>query len=449
MTVGVFREFFYNERLDFKELNRDTIVILDTNTLLNIYRYSNETRAKLITAIKSIQNNIWMPYQVGLEFNLNRRNVISNLNREKETRKSEIEKVINDSVIPLQQSVRAVSLKSTDANLQKKEIIEFIEEKTTNLKNELQRQIDELFEMVDISEDLASEIATIFDGHIGECYTQEQLNEKLKDAKERFENKLPPGYKDANKVEITNYNGIRFERKYGDLIVWHQILDKASDENIKKVVIITDDNKEDWWFKSGGKTIGPRAELKNEMLRIANADLYMLNANSFLNNLVSEEDTKDLISTENNMEETDEEKLIWLDLPQIRGDSEELSEVEKVRDKRDIRYKSFKHSLSDSEMSSTYTRKEKIMHELGSINSDIKLLQGKIPYKNIEIDSLSSKINSMVEDTQEKRKLAEYVQNLIVSKVDLESQIDNLQIRRNELFRELLKLAESEIYTAY
>ncbi|MGD2199889.1 PIN-like domain-containing protein [Lysinibacillus fusiformis] len=430
MTVGVFREFFYNDRLDFKNLNNDTVVIFDTNTLLNIYRYSNDTRNQLISAIKSIQSNVWMPYQVGLEFNLNRRSVISTLNREKEKRKSEIGDAINESVDPLKQSVRAVSLKSTDVNSRKNEIIKFLEEKTTELKNDLQKKIDELYEMVDLSEDLASEITIIFDGHIGECYTQNQLDTKLLDAKERYDNKIPPGYKDANKGdEVTNYNGVKFEKKYGDLIVWHQILDKASDESIKKVVLVTDDNKEDWWYKSFGETIGPRAELKNEMLRIANADLYMLNANSFLNNFALNEGVKDLISTETDVELKEYK-------PGQRWTDTFMLEDSKV-------WQPFNNTKK--EFDTFGLPKGGKSYQLGYISGQIKALEIKAKYTLEKIEELSNSYNSIDDDDDPKKKeIGERLVHAYGDSIQIRLDLDRLQAERSKLSSDLNRLKEYE-----
>lgn len=332
MTSEVFREFFFNEKLDFKNLGEDTIVIFDTNTLLNIYRYSNDTRAKLIEAIKQIRNNIWMPYQVGLEFNLNRRGVIEKLKNGQEKQKQDIHKTVEKNINVLTQYITNVSLKSTDAKSKKSEINDFIKEKLLIFNDELAGKVEELYGMLDLEEDLASEIATIFDGKIGECYTQEQLNEKLKDAATRYERKIPPGYKDSEKIEVTYYNGIEFEQKYGDLIVWNQILDRANVDEINKVVFVTDDNKEDWWYSLERKTIGPRAELKNEMRRVAKADFYMLNANGFLNNFSESDNTKDLIENDeapkSRLENPIFMKQLKAAMKAINGWSPDLSVVE-------------------------------------------------------------------------------------------------------------------------
>lgn len=434
MTTGVFREFFYNERLDFKSLQNDTIVVFDTNTLLNIYRYSNDTRNKLISAIKRIQSFIWMPYQVGLEFNLNRRNVISKLHMEKEQRIQEIKDLMNDSIKQLSQSVSKVSLKSTDANSRKKEIVDFINKKTTEFENELQKEIDSLYEMLDLGEDLASEIATIFDGSIGDCYTQELLDSKLKDAKERYENKIPPGFKDSNKNDILNYNGVKFEKKYGDLIVWHQILDKASDEKIKKVVLITDDNKEDWWYISAGKTIGPRAELKNEMLRVANADLYMLNANSFLNNMASTEDVKDLISTENYLIEREENiKPSWSKIvDNVKG--YRIPNTEEKERNRVIKESSIYQNGTN--ILGNYNFNNDAYLEIRAINRKIRNLKENQNSLKHDINKYTDTLSRLPEDHPEREFMDEYVRNLMRERINLDLLIEDYKIQRDNLMNQ-------------
>lgn len=278
-----FREFFHNEVIDFRNLNSDIIIIFDTNTLLNIYRYSNETRNKLIDIMTSIQNNIWIPYQIGLEFNLQRRNVIADLKKEKDSLPQEIKSNFTDLNKNIRSIISKIKLKSTDALEMKHSVLSTFETSLSTFENEVIKNVVEILSLVDLEEDLAGSFGSIFEGRIGNCYTQDELNLILEKAPKRFEFNIPPGYKDKNKTEIVNYNGVTYPKKYGDLILWHQILDKAREESISKVVFITDDNKEDWWYRIAGKTIGPRAELKNEMLRISQADFFMFNSNSFLN----------------------------------------------------------------------------------------------------------------------------------------------------------------------
>lgn len=60
---------------------QDCVIVFDTNVLLNLYRYNEDARDELIGMMKSFQDRLWMPYQVGLEFLLNRENVISWLHK--------------------------------------------------------------------------------------------------------------------------------------------------------------------------------------------------------------------------------------------------------------------------------------------------------------------------------------------------------------------------------
>jgi hypothetical protein len=68
---------------------------------------------------------------------------------------------------------------------------------------------------------------------------------------------------------------------YGDAILWLQLIDYAKSEK-KPIIFVTDDDKEDWWLESGGKTISPRPELVQEMLTEAGVKFYMYSADRFL-----------------------------------------------------------------------------------------------------------------------------------------------------------------------
>ena len=72
--------FFEYNRLheeEIKNLWDRAIFIFDTNVLLNLYRYSDDTSKKFLETIVKLETRVWIPYQVGLEFNKNRLKVIS------------------------------------------------------------------------------------------------------------------------------------------------------------------------------------------------------------------------------------------------------------------------------------------------------------------------------------------------------------------------------------
>src|SRR6266567_2622681 len=90
-------------------------------------------------------------------------------------------------------------------------------------------------------------VTELFDGKVGKPYKTEEYKEIYKKGKERYEQKVPPGYMDIAKKSNNN-------NEFGDLVVWFQILDYAKGE-ARPIILITDDAKEDWWRDAGGEKI--------------------------------------------------------------------------------------------------------------------------------------------------------------------------------------------------
>jgi len=60
-----------------------------------------------------------------------------------------------------------------------------------------------------------------------------------------------------------------------------QVVDKAKEEGIF-TILVTDDRKDDWWFRVHGRTVGPRPELREEFLVAASVPFYMYQADRFM-----------------------------------------------------------------------------------------------------------------------------------------------------------------------
>ena len=74
------------------------------------------------------------------------------------------------------------------------------------------------------------------------------------EGEKRYKENIPPGYKDKAKPN---------NDKYGDLVLWKEMLYKCQSD-AKDLIFICDDRKEDWWLEHQGKTISPRPELLKE-----------------------------------------------------------------------------------------------------------------------------------------------------------------------------------------
>jgi hypothetical protein len=127
---------------------------------------------------------------------------------------------------------------------------------------------------------LRASIEALFDGKIGPSPSdQKHLDDIYKSGQDRYKRQIPPGYKDdvKDKDGYHIFNGLTFERKYGDLILWEQLLNEVKTREVKHVIFITDDNKEDWWWtveSKGSRITAARRELVEEMRNRAGVELY-------------------------------------------------------------------------------------------------------------------------------------------------------------------------------
>ena len=75
------------------------------------------------------------------------------------------------------------------------------------------------------------------------------IEEISKDLERRNTLKIPPGYKDQNKEQ----------NQAGDLLIWHEILELASNKE-QHVIFVSGDEKVEWWHQSGKNPLYPRFE---------------------------------------------------------------------------------------------------------------------------------------------------------------------------------------------
>ena len=60
----------------------------------------------------------------------------------------------------------------------------------------------------------------------------------------------------------------------------------------KNVIFVTNDKKEDWWYSVGGKTVGPRVELKKEFESFTEQKFHMYTMSSFISLFDEESEIK-------------------------------------------------------------------------------------------------------------------------------------------------------------
>lgn len=271
-----FREFYFDK--DDKEIWEDSIIVLDTNVLLNLYRYTKETSDQILKLLQKYKNNLWMPHQVALEYHYNRKSVI--------LEQSGSYKKVCDAFNAIPNEIR--NRLNQDLSIFKKRHKDDVDSFFEIIKNVTDKQIKKLKERNEKELDLTKEdeiknkITNLYLNKVGNPYDESSMEKLEKEAEDRFKKNIPPGYKDVDKKkDIKFHNGVVIQNKYGDLILWKQLLDFAAEKEVN-IIFLTDEQKEDWWYDIKNKIIGPRIELLNEFTFVTNKKFHMFSSIGFV-----------------------------------------------------------------------------------------------------------------------------------------------------------------------
>ena len=263
---NIFPGYYRPTKKEFSNLWNSCLFVLDANVLLNLYRYSQETSDELIQILKQISDRLWVPHQAALEYQKNRLQTIA---KQLEVY-DEIQNLVEDSKKKLKNKLDSLS---KHPYIKADNLMKIMQKACTaidkNLKKLKQGHPDLLQH-----DKLRDALDTLLEDKLGLPYSQEKLDDVYNLGKQRYKQGIPPGYEDSNKEG---------KDKYGDLIFWFQIIDKAKETN-KPIILVTDDRKEDWWRMFKGKTIGPRPELVDEMLSKAGVSFYLYQTDPFMEN---------------------------------------------------------------------------------------------------------------------------------------------------------------------
>lgn len=282
-----FKGFYALDNDEFEALWKNAVFVFDTNVLLNLYRYQSSTRDSLFSVIESLMGRIWIPYHVGMEYQRNRLNVIG----EQQRRYTEVESILGKAVADLENEFERLQLKKRHSYIEPDKLLTNLQGVYKEFSTEL-KKLSESSLTVNSEDGIREKLDLMFAGNIGPApLDQDKLDEIYTEGESRYEQGIPPGYRDNDKDkkgrDEFSFSGFAYKRSYGDLIIWKQLIAHASENSLEDIIFITDDSKSDWWWKveSGGtKTIGPRPELVDEIYREGSVKrFYMYTTEGFLN----------------------------------------------------------------------------------------------------------------------------------------------------------------------
>lgn len=245
---------------DFNRIWTEGLFVFDTNVLLDIFRYSEETAEQLLATLEKLRDRVWLPYQAATEYHRN------------------LEKVINDQQKPYGDAIG--QLEALLSSFGKTRGHPFLEAGLAAEATELFRRLQASLgaskaRMAGLlnANPTKERLAAIFGGRVGTAFSAEELAAIYEEGKVRYEALTPPGFGDLKKPE---------PERYGDLVLWKEIL-RVAGQQTRPVVFVTGDVvKEDWFLRIGGRTIGPQPELVAEFKSHSEEPFYLYHTPSFL-----------------------------------------------------------------------------------------------------------------------------------------------------------------------
>ena len=263
-----FDEYYKLDEATLAEHWRKDTFCFDANVLLNLYRYTPKTRDAFFKLFEKIKDRIWIPYQAAFEYQKNRLVVINAQQQAYTQIRDTLHSKKNEIEAKLNSFKKHPYLQTNELKSQINSAFDAIIRDLDSLERNHPDYLD--------SDPVWDKLTSLLENKIGNDFSNEELEKIYKEGKKRYEEKIPPGFMDE-KEKKSNGNRALF----GDLIVWKETLDLAS--KIKEsVIFITDDLKEDWWYKFKGKTIGPRVELIKEFREKTGKRVNIYQADWFL-----------------------------------------------------------------------------------------------------------------------------------------------------------------------
>jgi hypothetical protein len=260
---------------EFAELWRNCLFVLDSNVLLNLYRYPKQAREDLLNILKKVQDRLWIPHQVAFEYQENRRSTIKDQGK----RYDEVKTIVESTKRTLDSKMAQLKLKERHSLIDPTNFLSEVNKLFGDFLGRLAELEKEQPDLLD-EDPIRTEIDALFDGRIGPPpESQEELDALYEEGENRYKQRRPPGYRDSEDKEALPahlFNGLVLQRAYGDLILWKQTIAEAKKRSSTHLVFITDDQKEDWWWKEGSDTVGPRPELSEEIATEGGVHLFYL-----------------------------------------------------------------------------------------------------------------------------------------------------------------------------
>ena len=162
---NVFSEYYEISEQTYKEIWDKALFVFDTNLLLNLYRYTTDTRDNILDVMKKVSDRIWIPYQVGWEYFNNRLKVIDEVSNGYDAIKKLISNYKNDFEKNLNNNFKHHPY--IDRDVLKEHYSNDIIKPINDILDEWKRHDPQYWE----NDAILQELTNLFDGKVGEDFS--------------------------------------------------------------------------------------------------------------------------------------------------------------------------------------------------------------------------------------------------------------------------------------
>jgi hypothetical protein len=253
---------------DLDNALRHALVVIDANVLLNLYRYAESTRADLLAVLGQLEDRLWVPHQAIKEFWRHRLGVLTTPNNGAATVLAALGKPQKSVEDALTQWAKMTGVSDSVRD----QLVRKVRALHEDLKGAIAVTAPEVPGTAEQirTEPALRDLESLLSCRVGPPPDPGDEKAWIEEGNRRVDANEPPGYCDADKIDSDLP-----ERAAGDYLIWRSAITEAARRDLD-LLLVTADEKEDWWLRYRDQFLGPRTELVEEFRLLCGRRLFML-----------------------------------------------------------------------------------------------------------------------------------------------------------------------------
>ena len=180
---------------DFDLLWEEGVFVMDANVLLNLYRYSDDTREQMTAVLRGLKDRLWLPQQVAREFLDRRLDVIHGKRHSYET----LRKYLDGARAEAERQLEGLH---RDPITEAEDVLERVRNSLGELTDRLKEREGALPKETNSPEDdpIWRAVDELYAGKVGPPYPDDRKKKILEEGRKRYEARVPPATRTGTRV---------------------------------------------------------------------------------------------------------------------------------------------------------------------------------------------------------------------------------------------------------